>query len=356
MEDGMEIKNKKIFTKLILIMIPILFLFSYTFLFAVDVEWMSGDVKYRHMMGEWESLDIGYHLANGDVIKTGEDGEATLLDGDVYINISPNSEFTVSERFDNNKHKSSFMLFLGRLKFKLTKKSTNEPEVVTQAVNLTVRGTEFDVASGHDGSTLVVIKKGVVAVSGKEKTLVLRKGEGSQIKFGEEPEKKFKVITKVIDWGKWLAQSRENIKGNELYILTKILKKFKEIDEEIKQHEKIRSESLKKKMEYLKLRDTSLAENKNDEASQYSKKAGIESKRAFHAIVNIRFLALSSIGLKDMADNIFRSIEKPSTKIRNIKANIDEIFDSIEDKYIYKGDRERLEKKSKKKKGCLDLF
>ena len=348
--------NKSLFLKIFFITVVVLFLFSTSYLFAVEVEWISGDVTYRHLVGNWKKLDIGYHLANGDVVKTGEGGEATLVDEDAFINISSNSRFTVSERYDNNKRKSSFMLFLGRLKFKLTKKSTNEPEIVTQAVNLTVRGTNFDVASGHDGSTLVIIENGVVAVSGKKRTLILKKGEGSQIKFGEEPTKKFKVLTKVINWDQWLAQSKENIKGNEGEILGKILKKFKEINSNIIKYETIRSESLKKKGEYIKLRDTKLAENKKDEATFYSKKAGLESKIAFHSIVNIRFLALSSIGLKDMADNIYKSIERPSENIKNVKANIDEIYNSIKIKYIRRGDRERLEKRSKKKKGCLSLF
>ena len=348
--------KKSVIVKIVFGIIPLIFLFSYTSLFAVEVEWLSGDVNYKHMVGEWKPLNIGQHLVNGDVIKTGEDGEASLVDGDIFINISSNSEFTVSERVDNNKRRSSFMLFLGRLKFKLTKKSTNEPEIVTQAVNLTVRGTEFDVASGHDGSTLVVIKSGVVAVSGKEKSLILRDGEGSQIEFGKEPEKKFKVLTKVIDWDKWIVQSKENIKGNEYDILNRILDKFKEIDSEIKKYEAIRSESLKKKSEYIKLRDTSLAEGKKDAATFYSKKAGFESKKAFHSIINIRFLALSSIGLKDMADNIFKSIKKPSENVKDVKINIDKIYESIKSKYIREGDRERLEKKSKKKKGCLGLF
>ena len=355
MEDSMHNgKSFRIFYFYFFV-IAILF-YSGINLFAVEVDWVSGDVNFRHLVGDWQPLDVGIQLTNGDVIKTGLDGEASLIDGDAFVKILPDSKFTISERFQKEKHRSSFMLFLGRLKFKLTKQSSNEPEIVTQAVNLTIRGTEFDVASGHDGSTLVVIENGVVAVSGKENTLILNNGEGSQVKFGEEPTEKFKVLTKVIDWDKWLVESRENIKGREGELLTRILKKFQGIDSEIKNYEKIRSDSLKRKDEDLRLRNAKLAENNNEEATLYSKKAGLEGKKAFHSIVNIRFLALSSIGLKDMADSIFSTIERPSKHIKDVKSRIDNIYSAIKEKYIKQGDRERLEKKSKKKKGCLGLF
>ncbi len=342
------------------LIIPFIFLLGFLFiaisLFGVEVEWVSGEVQYRHMNSDWDELDVGMMLYSGDIIKTGIDGEVSLNDNGTTIQILPNTKFTISEKMKDGEKKSAFMLFLGRIKFKLSKRKGNEPDIVTQAVNLTVRGTEFDVASGYDGSTLVLLKDGVVEVRGKTKEVVLNKGEGVEVKFGEEPANKFKLISKVIDWNKWFNSSKENIKGNEKPLLIKILKKFEEINEEISRYEEIRAKALEDKREYVRLRDKLIAEGKKQEAEEYSRKASLRGKLAFHSLISIRFLALSSIGLKDMADSIYNTIVSPEKEIIDIYKNIEKIYSDIEKRYIRKGDRERLEKRAKKKKGCLGIF
>ncbi len=348
--------KSKLFNSLIVILPVFFFVLSASWIgFAVEVDWVSGDVVYSHLNQEWKELDSGMVLVNGDIIKTGVDGEATLIDQNSEIRILPNTKFTVSEKVENNRRRSAFLLFLGRIKFKLTRKTGVEPEIATQSVNLTIRGTEFDVASGHDGSTLVAIESGVVSVKGQKKVLVLNGGEGTQVDFGGEPEKKFKLISRVIDWDKWLAQSKEKIKGHEKELLSRILNKFKEIDGEIKNYESIRAKALAEKEKYVKLKKQEMGKGNVEEAEKYSKMASLKGKLAFHSIVSIRFLALSSIGLKDMADDVYGSIAKPEKETVAIYNNIEKIYSNIEKKYLRKGDRERLEGKTGKK-GCLKLF
>jgi len=57
-------------------------------------------------------------LVPGDMIKTGPSSEASLTDDGMEIRILENSTFTVSEKYENDTQKQSFMLFLGRMKFK----------------------------------------------------------------------------------------------------------------------------------------------------------------------------------------------------------------------------------------------
>jgi len=345
--------NKKI--KLFVFIIIVLFAKPVS-IFSVQVSYVAGNVKYSHYQKEWCDLEIGKELNSGDIIKTEEDSFATLFDEDTEINILENTTFTVSEKYKANEKKSNFMLFLGRIKFKITKRKKEEPDISTQAVNLAIRGTEFEVASGYDGSTIVLMKEGKVAVMGKSKELLIEKGEGTEVSFGEEPTEKFEVITKVIDWDKWFKYTEESIKGNELKILSEILVKFEDIDANIKRYEGIRENSLKEKDEYIQLRDKYLSENNSEKASEYSKLAGGKSKTAFHSIVNIRFLALSSIGLMDMAKRIYSGIEAPSEKIKDTYEEIQKLYSSIEKNYIKEGDRARLENKAKKKRGCLKIF
>lgn len=323
---------------------------------GVTVDWVSGDVTYSHLRSDWREVEVGMELVPGDMIQTGVGGEATLLENGGSIYILENSRFTVSERYEKEEKRSAFMLFLGRLRFKLGKGGGEEPEVRTQTVNLTIRGTDFEVGSGYDGSTIVLLQEGSVAVQGKTRELVLDEGEGTEVPFGEEPTEKFQLITRVIDWGDWFAQTQDAVEGNEELLLTRILDRFTEIRTQIQEYERIREESLTEKERLIKERDRLLAEGEEDEASRASREAGSKSKLAFHSRVNVRFLALSSIGLYDMAERIFSGIQEPTSQAEGVFAEIKRIYTWIDERYILKGDRERLEKRAERKKGCSSLF
>jgi hypothetical protein len=323
---------------------------------AVEVEFVSGDVNYRHLKEDWQDLEVGMNLVSGDMIETSMNSEAILFDGGSEIYISENANFTISEKYEKGEKRSTFMLFLGRMKFKLGKSGEAEPNIQTQTVNLTIRGTEFEVGSGYDGSTIVLIEEGSVAVQGKSSELVLEEGEGTEVQFGEEPSEKFDVMTKVIDWDAWQLSSQDAVKGNETALLGQIQNRFEDITLDIGNYELIREEALMEKERYISKRDELLEAGKTGEASEFSKKAGSESKKAFHSIVNIRFLALSSIGLYDMAERIYTDIEAPTEEQQALFTGIKTTYGGIEQKYILEGDRERLEEKARQKKGCLNLF
>lgn len=323
---------------------------------AVEVDFVSGDVNYRHLKEDWQDLEVGMNLVSGDMIETGMNSEAILFDGGSEIYISENANFTISERYEKGEKRSTFMLFLGRMKFKLGKSGEAEPDIQTQTVNLAIRGTVLEVGSGYDGSTIVLIEEGSVAVQGKSSELVLEEGEGTEVQFGEEPSEKFDVMTKVIDWDAWLLSSQDAVKGNETALLGQIQNRFEDIALDIGNYELIREGALMEKERYIAKRDELLEAGKTDEASEFSKKAGSESKKAFHSIVNIRFLALSSIGLYDMAERIYTDIEAPIEEQQALFTGIKTTYGGIVQKYVLEGDRARLEEKARQKRGCLNLF
>jgi|GEM_PF-1928185 len=341
---------------ILLCTIGLLLNFAPLYLFSVTVDWVSGDVTYSHLKSEWKELDVGMKLSPGDIVKTALGSEATLIDDGTEVFILENSTFTVSEKYENDVRKAGFMLFLGRMKFKLSRVREDEPEIQTQTVNMTIRGTEFEVGSGYDGSTLVVLTDGVVVVRGKSKELVLQEGEGTEVAFGEEPTEKFETITRVINWDEWFSYTKESVKGNEQLLLNKFLLRFEELDAQVRDYEEIRANAEKKRDEYVTTREKLREEGRDEEANEYSRKAGAEGKIAYHSLMNIRFLALSSIGLYDMAVDIYSGVKEPSKELAGTFKKIQYIYDAIENKYIYKGDRERLEEKARKKKGCLKLF
>ncbi|MBN2325149.1 MAG: FecR domain-containing protein [Spirochaetes bacterium] len=338
-----------VFTVLLLFVLPLP-------LSSAVVDWVTGEVAYSHYKDEWKEVELGMNLGTGDIVKTGIASEAVLLEQGGEIHILENSQFTLSERIENEKQKPTLMLFLGRMKFKLGKGAVEEPEVRTQTVNLAIRGTEFEVGSGFDGSTLVLLSEGSVAVRGKTSELVLIEGEGTEVGFGEEPKEKFRVLERVIDWDEWFTLSEEAVKGNELMLLTRMMEKFDELSYDINEYEKVREEALGKKEALMTKRDESVESGETTQASEYAKEANAEGKTAFHAIINIRFLALSSIGLYDMAERIYTGMEKPSDEVTAVFEKIKAVYGWIEKSYLREGDRERLEETAEKRKGCLTLF
>jgi hypothetical protein len=323
---------------------------------AVTVDWVSGDVTYSRQQGAYQALDVGASLSAGDRVKTGFNSDATLLDNGSEIHILENSEFTVSERYVGEKRKPAFLLFLGRMRFKLGKSGEEEPDIHTQTVNLTIRGTEFEVGSGYDGSTIVLMNEGTVEVKGADQSLVLTQGEGTEVAFGEEPTTKFRVMERVIDWTQWIDESRDAVKGNETALLSRIRTRMQGIRSEILDLEGIRENAQGLKDQYLAERDSLLDQGNQKAAVEASQKAGTQSRLAFHSLVNIRFLALSSIGLKDMAERIYTGVAEPTAEMGDLFGEINLIYDSISAKYIVEGDRERLEKTVEKRTGCSSLF
>jgi hypothetical protein len=323
---------------------------------AVQVDYVSGEVRYRHLTQEWQEAEVGTDLLSGDTIETGTRSEAVLLDEGSEIYILENSRFTVSERYEQENKRSTFMLFLGRMKFKLGASGGSEPDIQTQTVNLTIRGTEFEVGSGYDGSTIVLIDEGSVAVQGKSRELLLNEGEGTEVAFGEEPTRKFEVMTRVIDWESWLVSSQDAVRGNETVLLGRMGDRFDEISGNIAEYERLRETALGERDRYLAQRDRFMEEGRSEEAAEASRNASQESKTAFHSLVNIRFLALSSIGLYDMAERIYTGIAAPTNEQETLFKGIRETYSSIESRYVVEGDRERLEEQTERKKGCLNFL
>ncbi len=252
-------------------------------LFPVQVGFLKGKVSYSHLGSGWKTVKVGMELIPGDMIKTGPSSEVSLTDDVNEITVLENSTFTVSEKYENETQKQSFMLFLGRMKLKLGSGGKGEPEIRTQAVNLAVRGTDFEVGSGYDGSTVVLLKDGRLAVAGPSRELVLEAGEGTEVPFGEDPAEKFTVMTRVIDWNNWFVLSKESVKGNEADLLARILLRFEEIRNQIASYEELRASSLKEKEDLVRRRDELQKAGRRDEAVEYSREAAGKSRVAFHS-------------------------------------------------------------------------
>ena len=126
-----------------------------------QVEWLkSGSDKCQ-------ACSEGQPLSEGDKIRTGTDGQATLtLDEGSTIQLSPGSEFTIqslAKESASEQLESVLALMKGKLKAQVTPlKQGSKFEIETPAMVAAVRGTTFNIAINADGSIDVGSDDGAV--------------------------------------------------------------------------------------------------------------------------------------------------------------------------------------------------
>ncbi|HVO38508.1 MAG TPA: FecR domain-containing protein, partial [Spirochaetia bacterium] len=168
-----------------------------------DVTYTDGDATTRLTSGKQHDTVIGDVLNTGDSIKTGADGEVEMNQKGVTIRVNHGTVFTLMEREQKGQKSPVVSVALGSIKFRYNKLTGQEPIVRTNSAVLGVRGTDFTVFSGADGSTLIAVDSGQVTVEAEGKSVELAAAEGVEVPLGGAPGDKFTVHSDQIDYSKW---------------------------------------------------------------------------------------------------------------------------------------------------------
>lgn len=168
-----------------------------------DVTYTEGDATTRYASGKQQDTSIGDTLNTGDSLKTGKDGQVELDQKGVTIKVSHGTVFTLMEKSQAGQTSPVLSVALGAIKFRYDRLTGQEPLVRTNGAIAGVRGTEFSVFSGADGSTLIAVDSGQVTVESEGKTVELASAEGVEMKLGQPPGDKFVVHSDQIDYSKW---------------------------------------------------------------------------------------------------------------------------------------------------------
>ena len=168
-----------------------------------DVVFVDGWVDLKDSSGEIYELYIGDMVYSGDTVITGEDGVVELEpQAGSRIIIKPDTVFSIKETDVKGKKQSVVSTTLGEVAFKFNR-MTNEPLISTPSTVMGVRGTEFTVYAGADGSSLVTVESGSVEVSGAGESVLLAENEGVEVQAGKAPGEKFEIKGKAIDFTEW---------------------------------------------------------------------------------------------------------------------------------------------------------
>ena len=177
-----------------------------------DVVYLDGIVDLKLADGERMEAFIGDYLDIGDTIITGEDSLAELENpnGSV-IKVAEDTIFTFQEIERNGEKRSVFSTTLGAVAFKFNRFTGNEPLIATPGTIAGVRGTEFQVFAGADGSTLVIVESGKVEVEAQGRSVELLPEEGVEVPAGGAPGEKFEVLRGQLDFSSWNAERLDSM-------------------------------------------------------------------------------------------------------------------------------------------------
>ncbi len=213
---------KRILFFFCIIIFPAISIFSQQSKFV----YVEGEVAVKKASGELLVAQISDILNIGDSIITGEDGYAELsLENNSSITINSDTVFVYSKKEKKGKKKNIFMVVLGNIKFKFDR-LLHEPDIQTPATVAGIRGTEFSVLSGLDGSSLYIVEEGEVAVEAEGSLVVLSSEEGVEVPIGDIPGEKFEVKIGKVDFSGWLDEGDNRFKSDPAGTLRGITEKL----------------------------------------------------------------------------------------------------------------------------------
>jgi hypothetical protein len=166
------------------------------------VVYTEGSVYVKdHTGAQWDP-NIGSQLVFNDTVLTGYNGFTELDTGSSTISIHYNSVFKFLEAGKAGEKQSVFSCMLGSVYLKVQKITGQGPRITSGSMAAGVRGTEFAVYSGVDGSSLIHVTKGVVEVSSEGRTVSVNADEAVEVKLGRPPGEKY-MVKQPIDFSKW---------------------------------------------------------------------------------------------------------------------------------------------------------
>ncbi len=286
---------KKIFT--------IILFFTAAFIFSDEIAtitYLEGWVDIKTGSGDISEAFIGDEVTAGNSVITDDDSYAELEEssGSTY-NISPNTVFTVREMEIDGTKQNVLACTLGEIAFKFKRAGSLEPLIATNSTVAGVRGTNFRVYAGADGSSLIAVRDGLVEVESEGKTVSLSKDEAVEVRPGEGPGDKYSLKGKPLNFAAWNKEKEKEMLEDPQASLKGIEKRLKYYDEKI---DELDAQFIIKKTlldaetaKYQKMLDDKTIEKLDDEKKQLLRDLNNEAGILF---LNKRYYTLTSLSMR----------------------------------------------------------
>ncbi len=164
-----------------------------------------GDAEHRARVGD--------RLAAGTRIRTGADGQAEieLFDGSTLI-VRDRSSIQLSGIQRQKEKKTSLLIFFGRVWNKISRAVGKQAryEINTPLLVAGVRGTQFEAGVGDDGSVRIVVREGMVEVSGEGRGETISRDQ--QIEADTDGLTPLRSTLERVNWYQWRARKRDRLR------------------------------------------------------------------------------------------------------------------------------------------------
>lgn len=264
------------------------------------VVYVDGWVDIKEKSGSLAEAWEGDPLYIGESIITDNASYAELekADSAALIKIAPETIFTLGEIDDGGEKRTVFATALGAVSYKFNRTVGREPYISTPSIVAGVRGTEFTVFAGADGSALLAVESGRVDVSAGGKTVELYPEEGVEVRPGEQPGEKFEVRRGKVDYSSWnsgkfeafLADPEAGVKRVKAQLETFV----KEIEAILPEYEAVRKKMDENRKTYRELKDT----NPEEAGEYYAEQVEPHVLLAGRMYRNLRYYSLSALSMR----------------------------------------------------------
>jgi hypothetical protein len=263
---------------------------------AEDIVYTDGQSHVRYGSGEQTAAEIGDVLVNGDSVRTGADGLVELDKESATIRIAPGTVFTITETTDASGPRSTLSIALGSARFKFNRFVGTEPRISTMSAVAGVRGTEFSVYAGADGSSLITVDEGLVELAAAGQTVQLGAAEGVEVRPGAPPGEKFDFSAGEFDFSAWHAGREAALLGDPIGAVLQVEQQLELFIGELQ----ALLPRLASEREKLASDRELLAgiEDAGQRTAFYEANVQPRERVAFGLAINVRFNALSALSLR----------------------------------------------------------
>lgn len=264
-----------------------------------DVVYSEGDATVKFKEGYVEDVYIGDVYDSGDTVTTGYDGFVELDQEGLILKINPDTVFTLQEKEDKGEKTGVFSLILGSIKFRFGRLTGKEPMIQTPACVAGVRGTEFSVFAGADGSALIVVDSGQVEVESEGKAVQLTTDEGVEVQPGEPPGDKFAIKSDQVDYRTWNDEKLRSMLDDPALAMERINDRLDFYVENVGEYLSLYKENEQAlASERAKAVEIDQKEGR-DAANQYrTEHVAPLIERTWTAYINLRFYSLAALSLR----------------------------------------------------------
>jgi hypothetical protein len=269
--------------------------------FAVpnDVIYSEGDATVKFQEGYVEDVYIGDVYDTGDTVTTGYDGFVELDQQGLVLKINPDTVFTLQEKEEKGEKTGVFSLALGSIKFRYDRITGKEPMIQTPSCVAGVRGTEFSVFAGADGSALIVVDSGLVEVESEGKTVQLTADEGVEVQPGEPPGEKFVVHRDQIDYKTWNDDRVEAMLADPVLAMERLQDRLDYYIKMVQDYDHLYSEYLAEVEEERQKNKERAKKEGEDAALRYENEVIFPlSVETFNLGLNVRYFALAALSMR----------------------------------------------------------